>query len=81
MPHITSLGAVTALALIFMRTNDENALASLPLMETRPSSAFMTPEQLTVRIIARCLIQWDSVRPDLPWIAEQIPLWMMQYVF
>jgi anaphase-promoting complex subunit 1 len=70
---ISKIGAASALALLGMKSNDENITEAL----IPPQSVFMlnrmTPEYLLIRTISRYLCCWDTISPSKNWILSQIP--------
>eukprot|EP01035_Chromulina_nebulosa_P017285 gene17285-22821_t len=67
------LGAVIALSLIYIRTNDYEIAARLSLPTTVCDIEAIRPDLLYYRALGRCLILWDDTKPILSWIESAIP--------
>ena len=70
---VTSPGATLALTLMFVQTNDRAAASVLTLPDTNFTLDFVRPFYILLRILARSLILWDSVRPTEEWVTAQLP--------
>jgi len=70
---VSAPGAIMALGLIYLRTNDASALRWLPIPASRFEIQLVRPFHILLRVFARALIMWDSVVATEDWIAEQLP--------
>mmetsp|Transcript_43891 Transcript_43891/g.171553 ORF Transcript_43891/g.171553 Transcript_43891/m.171553 type:complete len:1427 (-) Transcript_43891:119-4399(-) len=70
---VSAPGAIMALGLIYLRTNDASALRWLPIPASRFEIQLVRPYHILLRVFARALIMWDSVTATKEWIAEQLP--------
>ncbi|KAI8837479.1 hypothetical protein BJ741DRAFT_664135 [Chytriomyces cf. hyalinus JEL632] len=66
-------GATIAIALMFLKTNDEAVAAKLSMPETRHMLDYVRSDLLLVRALSRNLILWDAMTPTLDWVENQIP--------
>lgn len=70
---VTSPGATLALALIFVQSNHSGVASWLQ----PPNSAYLLddvrPDLLMLRTVARGLIMWDHIEPEIEWVESQIP--------
>mmetsp|Transcript_6661 Transcript_6661/g.5971 ORF Transcript_6661/g.5971 Transcript_6661/m.5971 type:complete len:924 (+) Transcript_6661:1297-4068(+) len=75
--HINNLiscpGAIIALSLIYIHTNDYEIAARLSLPTTVCEIEAIRPDLLYYRALGRCLILWDDTKPNLSWIESAIP--------
>lgn len=71
---VTSPGATLALALMFMKTNDASMASAFSIPETRFALDYVRPDLIVLRMLARCLILWDSIQPTRDWIHSQMPM-------
>jgi len=70
---VTGPGATLALGLIYMQSGNEAIAAALALPETHFTLEFVRPDLLSLRIISRSLVMWDTVTPSVEWVESQIP--------
>ncbi|KAJ7525602.1 hypothetical protein O6H91_17G058400 [Diphasiastrum complanatum] len=70
---VTAPGATLALALMFIKTNDEAVASRLAIPDTHFSLEYVRPDFILLRVVARTLIMWDSVRPNEEWVQAQVP--------
>lgn len=70
---VTSPGATLALGLMFLRTNDAAIAASFAIPDTAFALDYVRPDLILLRLLARSLVLWDSIRPTADWIASQLP--------
>ncbi|KAJ8907223.1 hypothetical protein NDN08_003704 [Rhodosorus marinus] len=70
---VSAPGAIMAVGLIYLRTNDASALRWLPIPASRFEVQLVRPYHILLRVFARSLIMWDSVAATEEWIAEQLP--------
>ncbi|KAG0353781.1 Anaphase-promoting complex subunit 1 [Podila minutissima] len=71
-----SSGASVALGLMFLRTNDVLIADKLRVPDTQFDLDYFTPDALTLRVICRCLVLWDSIVPTKRWILSQVPRYL-----
>lgn len=79
--NVTAPGAIIALALIYIRSNDAEILQRLALPTTVIALDAIRPDLLIYRALAACLIQWDVVTPTAEWVKSQIPEPIMTTLF
>ena len=60
---MTSPGATMALALMFLKSNNQTVADRLVIPTTHFGLDYVRPDFLMLRIIAKNLIMWDSVEP------------------
>ena len=70
---VTAPGATLALGLMFMRTNDADVAARLAVPNTRFALDHARPDFILLRVVARSLIVFDSVRPTVEWAESALP--------
>ena len=70
---VTAPGAILALGLHFLQTNSAAAAARLYLPDTHVLLDNVRPDLLLLRVVARGLILWDSLRPSIAWVEAQLP--------
>jgi anaphase-promoting complex subunit 1 len=71
--QITAPGALTALAFIYLKSNNSSIATRIDLPRTFTALDNVTPQILVLRVIARNLIMWDSIENTKGWITSQIP--------
>ncbi|KAG0035665.1 Anaphase-promoting complex subunit 1 [Podila clonocystis] len=71
-----SSGASVALGLMYLRTNDILIADKLRVPDTQFDLDYFTPDALTLRVICRCLVLWDSIVPTKRWILSQVPRYL-----
>ncbi|KAF9321088.1 Anaphase-promoting complex subunit 1 [Podila horticola] len=71
-----SSGASVALGLMYLRTNDVLIADKLRVPDTQFDLDYFTPDALTLRVICRCLVLWDSIVPTKRWILSQVPRYL-----
>lgn len=72
--NITAPGAIIALSLIYIRSNNIEILQRLAIPTTMIALDVIRPDLLIYRALGICLIQWDLVIPSEQWIYNQIPI-------
>jgi len=70
---VTAPGAMLALALMYLQTNNEQAARLLDLPTSLPELEELRPDLVVIRVWARGLIMWDEVQPTPEWMLSQIP--------
>lgn len=71
--NITAPGAIIALSLIYIRSNNTEILQRLRIPQTAVSLDLLRPDLLVYRAMGLCLVQWDQVHPSEEWIRGHIP--------
>lgn len=66
-------GAVTAYALIFMKTNDESLAKKIDIPDTVHQFEYVRPDIFLLRTLARHLILWDHIRPSADFVQASLP--------
>jgi len=75
---ITSPAGCVALALMFLRTNCEAVASRIVIPQNIFQLDFIRPDFAMLRLVARCLIMWDSIEASEAWIAKQLPTFLKQ---
>lgn len=71
-------GAVIALGLIYIKTNNYNIASKLQVPQTEKLLDYVRPDLLSLRIVAKNLILWDNVLQTNDWVESQIPSCLLQ---
>lgn len=66
--------ATVAIALIFMKTNDEILARKVDIPDTLHQFDYVRPDIFLLRTIARHLIMWDDIQPTTRWMKKHLPL-------
>ncbi|KAJ6153832.1 hypothetical protein N7470_006791, partial [Penicillium chermesinum] len=66
-------GATIALAVIFMKTNDEVLAKKIDIPDTSVRFDYVRPDLFLLRTLARHLIMWDGIKPSFDWINASLP--------
>jgi anaphase-promoting complex subunit 1 len=66
-------GCISALALMYLRTNNKAIAQRLAVPETTALIEYVRPDLLFLRTVAKNLVLWDSIEPTNKWIASQFP--------
>ena len=66
--------ATVAIALIFMKTNDETLARKVDIPDTLHQFDYVRPDIFLLRTVARNLIMWDDIKPTTRWMKKQLPL-------
>ncbi|CAF9924754.1 Anaphase-promoting complex subunit 1 [Imshaugia aleurites] len=66
--------ATVAIALIFMKTNDETLAQKIDIPDTLHQFDYVRPDMFLLRTVARHLIMWDDIQPTTKWMKKQLPL-------
>ncbi|MCJ1391678.1 Anaphase-promoting complex subunit 1 [Xylographa bjoerkii] len=67
-------GAVIAVALIFMKTEDEALARKIDIPDTTHQFDYVRPDIFLLRTVARHLIMWNEISPTFAWMYGQLPL-------
>lgn len=71
--NVTSPGATLALGLMYMKSENQSIADSIALPQTHFLLELVRPDFLSLRILARSLILWNSTKPTDSWFEQQIP--------
>ena len=66
--------ATVALALIYMKTNDETIARKIDIPDTLHQFDYVRPDIFLLRTVARNLIMWKDIQPTTRWMKKQLPL-------
>ena len=66
--------ATVAIALIFMKTNDETLARKIDIPDTLHQFDYVRPDIFLLRTVARHLIMWHDIEPTFRWMKKQLPL-------
>ena len=66
--------ATVAIALIFMKTNDNTLARKIDIPDTTLQFDYVRPDIFLLRTVARHLIMWDDIQPTIRWMKKQLPL-------
>ncbi|EGX51392.1 hypothetical protein AOL_s00054g462 [Orbilia oligospora ATCC 24927] len=69
----STASATIALALIYMKTNDEALAKKIDVPETTALMDYVRPDIFLLRTLAKHLIMWDNIEPSLEWISNNFP--------
>ena len=70
----TTAAATVAIALMFMKTNDETLARKVDIPDTLHQFDYVRPDIFLLRTVARHLIMWDDIKPTTRWMKQQLPL-------
>jgi len=71
--HITAPGAIMALAIIHMQTDNETIAKKLEIPGTFYALEHAIPFHILLKILARNLIMWSKIEGSTEWLYKQIP--------
>ncbi|GMT13678.1 hypothetical protein PFISCL1PPCAC_4975 [Pristionchus fissidentatus] len=71
--HVTGHGATIALGLLFMKTGNRHIARELSLPNTVYELEGIRPDLLSVRVLAKALVEWEEIAPSDEWLKKQIP--------
>ncbi|KAL4906943.1 hypothetical protein BDW74DRAFT_176540 [Aspergillus multicolor] len=66
-------GATIALAIIFMKTNDETLAQKVDIPDTTVRFDYVRPDLFLLRTLARHVIMWDRIQASDDWFIESLP--------
>ncbi|KAF4585916.1 negative regulator of mitosis [Ophiocordyceps camponoti-floridani] len=66
-------GAVMAIALIFIRSEDQMVARKIDVPDSVLQFDYVRPDILLLRTVARNLILWSRVKPSFEWIRDNLP--------
>lgn len=70
---VTAPGGILGLALMYLQTNDRSVAALFDIPATAFALDLVRPDFILLRMLGRCLVLWDSIRPTATWIGSQLP--------
>ncbi|KAI8974732.1 hypothetical protein BDB01DRAFT_853772 [Pilobolus umbonatus] len=70
---ITSPGATMALALMYLKTENQRIARRVDILETRSYLNYVRPDFLLIRVVAKNLILWSTIEPYSGWIDRHLP--------
>ncbi|XP_062502320.1 anaphase-promoting complex subunit 1-like isoform X2 [Corticium candelabrum] len=71
--HVTAPGAILALGLIYMKSNNDCIAQRLDTPDSQFALQSIRPDFLTLRMISYGLILWNTVMPSEQWVESRIP--------
>ncbi|KAI5304878.1 Anaphase-promoting complex subunit 1 [Ascosphaera pollenicola] len=66
-------GAIISVALIYMKSNDENIARRIDIPDTPVQFDYVRPDFFLLRTLAKHLIMWDSIKPTEKWVKRAVP--------
>jgi anaphase-promoting complex subunit 1 len=66
-------GAVVAIALIFMKSEDQIVARKVDVPDSVLQFTYVRPDVLLLRTLAKNLIMWGQVEPTVEWIRSSLP--------
>lgn len=66
-------GAVMAIALIFMKTEDQFVARKIGVPDSVLQFDYVRPDILLLRTVARNVILWSKIEPNFAWIEQSLP--------
>jgi len=70
---LSAPGAMMALAMMYMKSNDETVAAYLDIPSTHYALDNARPDYVLLRVVTRSMIMWDSIESDTQWIEGLLP--------
>jgi len=70
---ITAPGAIVAISLIYMKSNNAEVAKRIKLPNTVCAIDAIRPDMLLFRAMGQCLVMWDECVPTAEWIDSQVP--------
>jgi anaphase-promoting complex subunit 1 len=70
----STAAATVAIALIFMKSNDEALARKIDVPDTIPQFDYVRPDILLLRTVAKHLIMWDSIEGSVAWVEKNLPI-------
>ena len=65
--------ATVAIALIFMKSNDEVLARKIDAPDSTLQFAYIRPDVFLLRTVAKHLIMWDHIEPKYAWMKSNLP--------
>lgn len=75
---VTSMAGCVALALVFLRTNNEAVASRIVVPQNVFQLDYIRPDFAMLRLVARCLIMWDGIEASEAWMEGQLPPFLFQ---
>lgn len=69
-----SAGAVMAIALIFMKSEDQIVARKIDVPDSVLQFDYVRPDILLLRAVTKNLILWSKIEPTLAWVRDSLPL-------
>ncbi|KAK3938987.1 hypothetical protein QBC46DRAFT_355443 [Diplogelasinospora grovesii] len=69
----SAAAAVVAIALIFMKSEDEIVARKVDIPDTVVQFDYVRPDILLLRTVAKNLVLWSKMKPTLEWIKNSLP--------
>ncbi|EHA50327.1 hypothetical protein MGG_03314 [Pyricularia oryzae 70-15] len=69
----SAAGAVVALALIFMKTEDPIVARKVDVPDSILQFDYVRPDMLLLRTVAKNLILWSKIEPSIEWVHGNLP--------
>ncbi|KKA30837.1 hypothetical protein TD95_000753 [Thielaviopsis punctulata] len=69
----SAAGAIVALALIHMKTEDPLVAAKINVPDSIVQFDYVRPDLLLLRTLARHLILWSGIKPQMAWVRQSLP--------
>ncbi|GMH41655.1 hypothetical protein BSKO_09565 [Bryopsis sp. KO-2023] len=73
---VTSPAATMALALMYIRSNNEDIAMKFKIPESPFMLDWVGPDFIMLRVLGRSLVLWDAIEPTPEWIQAQLPGFM-----
>lgn len=69
----SAAGAVVAIALIFMKSEDQIMARKIDVPDSILQFDYIRPDILLLRTVAKNLILWSKIQPEFKWIRSSLP--------
>ena len=77
---LTGSASFIALGLAFLKTNEASIASKIQMPTSLYMLDFIRPDQLMLLVIARNLILWESIEPNVKWVQLQLPKFVRDHV-
>lgn len=67
-------GAIIAIALIFMKTQNDAVARKIDIPDTLPQFDYVRPDTFLLRTLAKHMILWDDIQAEHRWIVKNLPI-------
>lgn len=78
--QVTSAGAMIALGLMFLKSEQESVASRLSVPDTLFLLQGVRPDLLVLRVVMKHLILWQRIEPSEAWLRSQVPLVLRQHI-
>ena len=78
--NVTAPGAILALALMFLKSNDRGVAERLAIPDSLFKLEYVRPDFILLKVLARSLVMWDYTEASMEWIESQIPEFIMKHI-